>query len=163
MKLCLQLVCLLLFSDATITASAVASPAVWIEAENYESQRGSTAPKFTMPSASGEACIDNDWGGQAGQFLRYKFELDSNFSVLHVTLRYARETKGDAVVSVTLDWDTNTTRIVRLTSTACWYEEIDHQPPRGHGDPADVWAAAEMVYLTRQLVLAEDATRRNKK
>ena len=41
----------------------------------------------------------------------------------------------------------------RASSTVCWYEEIDHQPPRGYGDPADVWAAAEMVYLARQLLL----------
>ena len=46
----------------------------------------------------------------------------------------------------------------RASSTVCWYEEIDHQPPRGHGDPADVWAAAEMVYLTQQLLRAEQAT-----
>ena len=51
----------------------------------------------------------------------------------------------------------------RASSTACWYEEIDHQPPRGHGDPADVWAAAEMVYLSRQLVLAGQAKVMNNK
>jgi hypothetical protein len=82
---------------------AAASPVSWIEAEAYESQRGSTAPKFTLPTASGGACVDNDWGGQAGHFLRYKVALASNCSVLHVTLRYARETAGDACVSVTLD------------------------------------------------------------
>jgi GH15 family glucan-1,4-alpha-glucosidase len=49
----------------------------------------------------------------------------------------------------------------RASSTVCWYEEIDHQPPRGHGDPADVWAAAEMVYLTRRLLLAEQAKEAN--
>jgi hypothetical protein len=47
----------------------------------------------------------------------------------------------------------------RASSTACWYEEIEHQPPRGHGDPADVWAAAEMVYLAHQLLLAGQAPR----
>jgi hypothetical protein len=45
----------------------------------------------------------------------------------------------------------------RASSTVCWYEEIDHQPPRGHCDPADVWAAAETVYLGRQLQLAAEA------
>jgi hypothetical protein len=40
----------------------------------------------------------------------------------------------------------------RASTTVCWYEEIDHQPPRGHGDPADVWAAAECVFLTCQLL-----------
>ncbi|MBM4089247.1 MAG: hypothetical protein FJ276_07430 [Planctomycetes bacterium] len=44
----------------------------------------------------------------------------------------------------------------RASSTGCWYEEIEHQPPRGHGDPADVWAAAEMVFLTRELLRPSD-------
>ena len=42
----------------------------------------------------------------------------------------------------------------RASSTVCWYEEIDREPPRGHGDPADVWAAAETVYLSCQLLNA---------
>jgi hypothetical protein len=45
----------------------------------------------------------------------------------------------------------------RASSTVCWYEEIDHDPPRGFGDPADVWAAAEVVYLTHTLLLAAKA------
>lgn len=93
---------------------------LWIEAEHYVSQQGSTAAKFLMPSASGGACVDNDWGGQSGHFLRYKLELASDFPALHVTLRYARELKGEAVVSVTLDGDTNTTRVARLPSTEDW-------------------------------------------
>jgi len=43
----------------------------------------------------------------------------------------------------------------RASSTSCWYEEISHNPIQGHCDPADVWAAAEVVYLARQLVGAE--------
>jgi hypothetical protein len=44
----------------------------------------------------------------------------------------------------------------RASATVCGYEEIDHPSPRGHGDPADVWAAAaETVYLARQLLDAE--------
>jgi GH15 family glucan-1,4-alpha-glucosidase len=39
----------------------------------------------------------------------------------------------------------------RASSTVCWYEEIEHDPPRGFGDPADVWAAAEMVFLAAKL------------
>jgi hypothetical protein len=49
----------------------------------------------------------------------------------------------------------------RASSTGCWYEEIDYEPPRGYGDPADVWAAAEMVYLSRRLLLANQ-TRESK-
>ncbi len=92
----------------------------WIEAENYEAQRGSTAVKFDMSTASGGACVDNGWGGQAGHFLRYKLELASDFPALHVTLRYARETAGESAVSVTIDGDTNTTRIIKLPSTGDW-------------------------------------------
>jgi len=47
----------------------------------------------------------------------------------------------------------------RASSTVSWYEEIDHQPPHGHGDPADVWAAAEMVYLARQLLHSGPSSR----
>jgi len=43
----------------------------------------------------------------------------------------------------------------RASTTVCWYEEIERQPPQGCGDPADVWAAAETVYLASQLLLAE--------
>lgn len=43
------------------------------------------------------------------------------------------------------------------SSTVCWYEEIDHSPPFGYRDPADVWAAAEVVYLAHQLRLGEAA------
>jgi hypothetical protein len=57
-----------------------------MEAEVYQSQRGSTAPKFAMPTASGGACVDNDWGGQTGHFLRYTLELSSDYPALHVTL-----------------------------------------------------------------------------
>jgi GH15 family glucan-1,4-alpha-glucosidase len=51
----------------------------------------------------------------------------------------------------------------RASSTVCWYEEIEHQPPCGHGDPADMWAAAETVYLAHQLVLTGQATQSNNK
>ena len=60
---------------ACVAGAAVGEPSrscVWIEAENYESQRGSTAAKFMMQSASGGACVDNDWGGQRDHCLRHK-------------------------------------------------------------------------------------------
>ena len=105
---------------AIVAQAGPTSPMLWLEAEHYESQSGSTAPRFDMPTASGGACVDNGWGGQAGHFLRYKVELTTDFSALHVTLRYARETAGDAAVSVTMDGDTNAARIVRLLSTGDW-------------------------------------------
>lgn len=111
---------LLAFFGTVISASAATNAVSWFEAEAYESQRGSTAPKYTLPSASGGACMDNGWGGQLGHFLRYQLELAADSSVLHVTVRYAREMPGDATVSVSLDGDTNTARLLKLPSTGDW-------------------------------------------
>jgi len=102
------------------SAGEPSSPMSWIEAENYESQGGSTAPQFNMSTASGGACVDNGWGGQTGHFLRYKLELASDFPALHVTLRYAREMAGDSAVSVTMDGDTKLTKIVQFPPTGDW-------------------------------------------
>ena len=41
--------------------------------------------------------------------------------------------------------------------TVCWYEEQERGPLRGHGDSADVWAAATFVHLTRKLMAWESA------
>jgi hypothetical protein len=43
--------------------------------------------------------------------------------------------------------------------TVCWYEEQTREPPKGYGDPADVWAAAAVLYLTRQLMVYESQGR----
>jgi hypothetical protein len=121
---------------------ADASPVQWLEAENYESQRGSASGKFTMPpssggvcikretpvcphcsatsAASGGACVPYDWGAKRGDFLRYKVELESDFVELHVTLRYAREAEGEAHLSVALVGDAASTRNLKLPSTGNW-------------------------------------------
>ena len=73
-----------------------------------------------MPSASGGACVANGWGGQEGDFLRYKLELPVDFPALHLTLRYAREMAGDAMIRVTLDGDAGRSTLVKLPCTGDW-------------------------------------------
>ncbi|MHC4249236.1 MAG: hypothetical protein ACYS9X_08930, partial [Planctomycetota bacterium] len=97
----------------TITALAMlvvlAAPALggeplklWIEAESYAEQRGSTARSYSMPGASGGRIVDNSWGGRAGDFLRYDFELPRDVAALHVTLKCARATRGPAAIELQL-------------------------------------------------------------
>jgi hypothetical protein len=100
--------------------SAHAMPPLWIEAEDYAAQEGSRAPRFLMPTASGGACVDNDWGGGSKHFLRYDVELADDAARLFVTLRYARETPGDATVAVVVDGRQEHTRVARLPSTGDW-------------------------------------------
>lgn len=112
---------LLLFLTGVLAAQAGAAGLVrWVEAESFDAQVGSSAAQFEMPTASGGACVDHGWGGRAGHFLRYRVQVDEDVPTLHVTLRYARELAGDSVVSVTLDGDTNTVRLIRLPSTGDW-------------------------------------------
>ena len=75
----------------------------WVEAEAYAEQRGSQAPFYAMPGASGGKIVDNDWGGRATDLLRHKVKLPAAVAKLHVTLRYARAMRGDAVVLLQLD------------------------------------------------------------
>ncbi len=93
---------------------------LWIEAETYAEQRGSTAPKYPMKDASGGFIVDNDWGGRAADFLRYRIELPADLPRLHVTLRYARAMAGDAVVRLVLDRDAAGAAELRLPSTGGW-------------------------------------------
>ena len=48
--------------------------------------------------------------------------------------------------------------VERASSTVCWYEEVE--PHKGHCDPADVWAAAEVVYLSAELLKPAPGTLR---
>jgi hypothetical protein len=100
--------------------SVHAMPPLWIEAEDYAAQEGSRAPRFLMPTASGGACVDNDWGGGSKHFLRYDVELADDAAQLFVTLRYARETPGDAAVAVVVDGRQEHTRVARLPATGDW-------------------------------------------
>ncbi|HUT92290.1 MAG TPA: hypothetical protein VMY37_22540 [Thermoguttaceae bacterium] len=109
---------LLLVPPAALYAAS--NEVLWIEAEDYSEQRGSRAAHFAVTSAWGGACVDNDWGGREGDFLRYRPELPTEFPALHVTLRYARQTAGGSVVRVTLDGDTHQSAIVTLPAAGDW-------------------------------------------
>jgi hypothetical protein len=73
---------------------------LWIEAESYAEQRGSTASFYAMPGASGGRIVDNSWGARAGDFLRYGFELPRDVAALHVALKCARAMGGGAGVEL---------------------------------------------------------------
>ncbi len=107
------------FASQGVTA-VERGPIIWIEAEGYRAQSGSSAPSCSMPSASGGACVDNDWGGRKGDYLAYAFELTVAIPTLHVMLRYARETGGESSVQLTLDGNEKQSAIARLPSTGNW-------------------------------------------
>jgi len=109
---------LLLLSPVGLHAAS--HDVLWIEAEQYAEQRGSRAAQFAMPGASGGACVDNDWGGREGDFLRYKLDLPADLSALHVTLRYARQTPGESLVRVTLAGDADQSATAKLPATGDW-------------------------------------------
>jgi hypothetical protein len=101
---------------------ALASPAegavkLWVEAESYASQKGSTTKSFSMPNASGGAIVNSSWGGKKGHYLRYKLTLPGKMAKAYVTLKYARATPGPASVEIVCDG-----KAVRLTlqSTGDW-------------------------------------------
>ena len=80
------------------------------------------------------------------------FYLSAEVALWHLRLGETKEA-----------WRILQAMVDRASSTVCWYEEIGHQPPVAYGDPADVWAAAETVFLTRQLLLAEQARKMKNK
>ena len=105
---------------------------LWVESEAYTEQRGSTAPKYAMQGASGGFIVDNDWGGRATDFLRYRVELPADVPKLHVTLRYARAMAGDAVVRLVLDGDAAHAVELRLPSTGGWgFQESEWELAQG--------------------------------
>ena len=73
---------------------------LWIEAESYASQKGSSAASYSMPNASGGAIVDSGWGGRPGDYLRYKINLPRKLPKAYVTLKYARAMPGDAGVEL---------------------------------------------------------------
>jgi len=93
---------------------------LWVEAEDYVAQKGSTAARYAMAGASGGFIVDNDWGGRATDFLRYRIELPSSMPKLYVALRYARAMRGPSVVQLVLDADPKRPVTVRLPSTGGW-------------------------------------------
>lgn len=91
---------------------------LWIEAEAYAAQSGSTAQNYAMENASGGAIVDNDWGGRQGDFLRYNIALPRAFPQVHIALRYARAMSGDALVQ--LCWNGKQVATLPLPQTGGW-------------------------------------------
>jgi len=108
-----------LVSLVALVSPAVGTEAVtlWIEAESYASQTGSTAKSYAMPNASGGAIVNNNWGGRKGHVLRYEVVLPRKTARTYVTLKYARATGGDAIVEI--GFDDKPVRLV-LASTGDW-------------------------------------------
>jgi len=93
---------------------------LWVEAEDYAEGRGSQAAFYAMAGASGGKIVDNDWGGRATDLLRYKVKLPADVARLHITLRYARAMRGDAVVLLQLDGKPDPPVRVTLPPTGGW-------------------------------------------
>ena len=93
---------------------------LWIEAESYAERKGATAPHFAMDTASAGQIVDSDWGGRAGDFLRYRFDLPRVVAKLHVTLRVAREPAGHAELKLVLDGDEGKSATLSAASTGGW-------------------------------------------
>ena len=123
---------------AVCAASRGAQPAdpsvtIRIEAEDYATQKGSTAARYQMAGASGDFIVDNDWGGRATDFLTYRVELPAHLPQVHVALRYARAMPDDSVVRLELDGNAKHAVTVRLPNTGGW------------GFKADEWRLARAV------------------
>jgi len=73
---------------------------LWIEAESYASQTGSTARSYRMGGASGGEIVDNNWGARKGHVLRYTLTLPRKTPRTYVTLKYARAFRGEALVEI---------------------------------------------------------------
>ena len=108
------LLCLSAFAPPVCGADA---EGLWVEAESYISQKGSTAGSFSMPKASGGAIVNSNWGARKGHYLRYKVKLAGRTTRAYVTLKYARAMPGPAIVEIVCDG-----KRVRMTlgSTGGW-------------------------------------------
>ena len=98
------------WSYVLVSLLAITSPVVgadgvnlWVEAESYASQKGSTAKNYSMPGASGGAIVNSSWGGKKGHYLRYKLVLPGKMTRACVTLKYARAMPGPASVEIVCD------------------------------------------------------------
>ena len=105
---------------ACVRVEAGAKRPVWVEAESYGAQQGSQARFYAMPGASGGRIVDNDWGGRATDFLRYKVALPTDAAKLHITLRYARAMPGPSVVLLQLDGKPDPPVRMTLRPTGGW-------------------------------------------
>lgn len=79
-----------------------ATAPIIIEAENPTTQQGSHKRDFKMAASGGEV-LGEDFGSAFGDFAEYQFALPARIAPANLTVRYARETTGASVLSVTVD------------------------------------------------------------
>lgn len=76
----------------------------WLESEDYAAQNGSQAAFYEMgETASGGRIVNNDWGRDPGDTLRYQIETPHQGKPLFLTIRFARAMSSSAAVRVKLD------------------------------------------------------------
>jgi len=75
----------------------------WTESEDYAAQQGSRADFYQMgETASGGRIVDNDWGADVGDFLRYEVDTARPCATLFVTIRFARKPVSPASIRVSV-------------------------------------------------------------
>jgi hypothetical protein len=74
---------------------------VWTEAEDYAAQEGSRAAFYSMEkTASGGRIVDNDWGRDAGDFLRWEVTTPQSCEAIYLTVRFSRAPLEPALIRV---------------------------------------------------------------
>jgi len=90
----------------------------WTEAEDYAAQLGSKAEFYQMgAAASGGRIVDNDWGADVDDYLRYEVETPQPCAALFVTIRFARAITSPASIRLSVD-DQN--KEVQFPCTGGW-------------------------------------------
>ncbi|MCP4855150.1 MAG: hypothetical protein GY903_11715 [Fuerstiella sp.] len=115
----MRIACLAAAVVLALTADAWASDwKVWTEAEDYVAQDGSQQAFFRMErTASGGRIVDNDWGRDVGDFLRWKVETPEPCEVIYLTVRFCRAPNTPAAIRVRIG---NRQADVRFPPTGGW-------------------------------------------
>jgi len=109
----------------------------WTEAENYVGQEGSKAAFYQMgATASGGRIVDNDWGADVGDYLRYEVRTPQPCQTLFVTIRFARAKAPPTSMRLSVN---EQSKEVQFPCTGGWgFEDSQwrHQEVRFEGVPA---------------------------
>lgn len=91
---------------------------VWTEAEDYVAQNGSQATFYRMQgTASGGRIVDNDWGRDEGDFLRWNVETPQPCDAVYLTIKFSRAPHTSASTRVRIG---NRQAEVRFPTTGGW-------------------------------------------
>ncbi len=97
---CVALLSGLLFASASSAGEQAWKR--WCESEDYAAQNGSQAAFYEMgETASAGRIVDNDWGRDPGDFLRFQVETPRRSEPLYLTVRFARAMSSPADIRVT--------------------------------------------------------------